>query len=171
MFLDERFTKCGYVPAHATSPRWVGLQMNGAQLGSPDNWLATVLRRGYIAAVEPASTAIVLCIDLSPERYEEPVLSVLGLQFAAPLSAMEFWKSWAWDEAAAWHPGAFGDAQVGFEIVSKMMRGRPAHARGHVVSLCQLHRQNAERLVVEPAVGLVRQAHEDLSGNTASALK
>jgi hypothetical protein len=157
MLLDERFAKNGYVAAHATS-QWVGMQMSGAQIGSGEKWMATLLHRGYLAEKEPANTAIIVTIDLAPERYPEPILSTLGLFFPTAVTAMEFWKSWDWLASRSWQGGRLGDVEVSPDALIALLRKRPVHASGHILGLCQLNRQNTEALVVKPALELIQQA-------------
>lgn len=168
--LDERFAKRGYIPAHPTSSKWVGLLMNGAQLGATANWMATVLHRGYLEASSPASSAIIIDVDLGPEKYREPVLSMLGLSFAAPVTASDFWKSWSWDAATGWHGGDLDrDLEAPQDALMALLRKRPARAAGRIIRLCQLDRQNTERLVVEPAIACVARARA-LGGTTSVQL-
>lgn len=157
-WLDEALGERGWGPIHVSSGTWVGLAMNGAQIGKPENWMATLLQRGYMRSGTPDEArerALLVEIDLAPERASVPVLAILAITFLQPLTPRQLWTSWTWQGSGSWRVACTeGIVELDPGALARLVAGGSGQARGLVVPLCELDRRNIETRLLDAALAL-----------------
>ena len=158
-WFDEALGARGWAHVHVTSSNWVGLAQNGAKIGEPENWMATVVQRAYMrdgGVDDVRDGVIVVEIDLAPEGASVPVAAVLALRLVESLSPRQFWSAWSWQAGGAWRHGCTdGLVDPDAAALARLVRGASPYGRGLVVPLCELDRRSIEARVLDPALDLL----------------
>jgi hypothetical protein len=154
--LDEALAGHDWQNVNWQSPNknWLGLWMNGAQLGSPNNWMATLLHRAYTNPAEPRRVAVVETY-LAPQNGRAPVILLAGLSLKPGSNAQEvFGKNWSWELPGPWFEGANSMVTIDAESMRKVIK-TALHGRGRLVPLCSVDKTNLVELVADPLLELV----------------